>query len=55
MSTVGEREIRTQQRVVEFFRDALGYAYLGNWKNRDHNRNVENKHLTAWLEEARPQ
>ena len=49
MSKVGEREILTQQRAVEFFRDALGYAYLGNWKNRDHNRNVENKHLTAWL------
>ena len=55
MSKVGEREILTQQRVVEFFRDVLGYDYLGNWKNRDHNRNVENKHLTAWLEEARPQ
>ena len=25
MSAVGEREILTQQRVVEFFRDAPGY------------------------------
>ncbi len=41
MSTVGEREIRTQQRVVKFFRDALGYVYLGNRKDRSDNRNVE--------------
>ena len=28
MNAVGQREILTQQRVVEFFQDALGYAYL---------------------------
>ncbi len=49
MSGVGEREIRTQQRVVEFFRDALGYAYLGNRKDRAHNRNIEDELLAAWL------
>ena len=47
MSAVGEREICTQQRVVEFFRDALGYTYLGNWKDRAHNRNIENELLAA--------
>ena len=50
MSTVGERELRTQLRVVEFFRDALGYAYLGHWKNRLDNRNVERALLADWLE-----
>jgi hypothetical protein len=25
---VGQREIQTQQRVIAFFRDALGYRYL---------------------------
>ena len=50
MSTVGERELRTQLRVVEFFRDALGYAGLGHWKNRPDNRNVERTLLTDWLE-----
>ena len=50
MSTVGERELRTQLRVVEFFRDALGYAYLGHWKNRLDNRNVERALLATWLE-----
>ena len=49
MSTVGERELRTQLRVVEFFRDALGYAYLGHWKNRPDNGNVERALLADWL------
>ena len=50
MSTVGERELRTQLRVVDFFRDELGYAYLGHWKNRPDNGNVERALLTDWLE-----
>ena len=50
MSTVGERELRTQLRVVEFFRDVLGYAYLGHWRNRPDNGNVEQKLLAGWLE-----
>ena len=41
MSTVGERERYTQLRVVEFFKDVLGYTYLGHWKNRAGNTNVE--------------
>ncbi len=49
MSTVGQREILTQKRVVEFCRDALGYAYLGHWKDREGNSNVEEAHLIAWL------
>ena len=49
MSTVGEREIRTQQRVVAFFQAALGYAYLGDWKDRDGNSNIEKTLLTEWL------
>ena len=50
MSTVGERELRTQLRVVEFFRDALGYNYLGHWKNRPDNANVEGQLVANWLE-----
>ena len=49
MKTVGQREIHTQQRVIEFFRGALGYAYLGNWKDRLDNSNVEKTLLTDWL------
>ena len=49
MSTVGEREIRTQRRVVAFFQAALGYAYLGDWKDRAGNSNIEKTLLTDWL------
>ncbi len=49
MSTVGQREIFTQQRVVAFFRDALGYAYLGDWQDRPNNRNIDPDLLTDWL------
>ena len=49
MSTVGKREIHTQRCVVEFFHDFLGYAYLGNWKDRSDNRNVKKTLLTDWL------
>ena len=49
MSTVGEREILTQRRVLAFVRDVLGYAYLGHWKDRPDNGNVEEALLTDWL------
>ena len=49
MSGVGQREIKTQQRVIAFLRDALGYGYLGNWKDRDGNSNIEVDRLTDWL------
>ncbi len=50
MSDVGQREIQTQRRVVNFFKNVLGYAYLGYWKDRSNNSNVEQKQLRAWLE-----
>ena len=49
MSTVGQREARTQRRVVNFFSDALDYAYLGHWKHRVGNSNIEKELLTDWL------
>ena len=49
MSPVGETELRTQRRVVEFFHNALGYEVLGNWKERHGNRNVEESPLRRWL------
>ena len=50
MSAVGQREIHTQRQTVAFFRDALGYAFLGNWKDRPGNGNVEEALLTGFLE-----
>ena len=49
MSSVGEREIQTQKRVITFLRDTLGYAYLGHWKDREGNSQVEQEQLTDWL------
>ena len=49
MSTVGERERLTQERVVAYFRDALKYRYLGDWEHREGNSNVEEELLAAWL------
>ena len=34
MSTLGQRERATQNRVVEFFQQELNYAYLGDWQDR---------------------
>lgn len=50
MNTVGEREIRTQERVIAFFTDALGYTYLGNWQdNSEENSNILPEALADWL------
>src|ERR1035437_9199185 len=49
MSTIGQKERKTQQRVVKLFRETLGYAYLGNWEEREGNRNIEPELLRAWL------
>ena len=51
MRTIGQREEITQKRVIEFFQEALGYAYLGNWRERQWNSNVEKESLDAWLSE----
>jgi type I restriction enzyme R subunit len=32
MSNVGQRERKTQSRVVNFFKEQLNYDYLGDWE-----------------------
>ncbi len=49
MSTVGQPERATQDRVIALFREELGYRYLGDWTDRDGNSNLEEGLLTAWL------
>ncbi|HXQ35460.1 MAG TPA: type I restriction endonuclease, partial [Anaerolineales bacterium] len=49
MSTVGQHEIRTQRSVIEFFKKALDYKYLGHWKDRVGNSAIEEALLTDWL------
>ena len=41
MTDVGQMGRRTQQRVVQLFRDTLAYDYLGDWTDRPGNRNIE--------------
>lgn len=52
MSPVGECEVRTQRRVAAFFRDAVGYAHLGDRRDRPANANVEEALLTDWLKDG---
>ena len=51
MSTVGQIEKKTQQRVARLFREQLGYEYLGDWTEREGNRNIEENLLRAFLRE----
>src|SRR5262245_3357859 len=51
MSVVGQIEKRTQQRIVKLFHEQLGYEYLGDWTDRDGNRNVEEGLLRTFLRE----
>ena len=34
MNDIGQRELFTQQHVVQFFQTDLKYKYLGHWKDR---------------------
>ena len=50
MTPVGQIEKKTQNRIVGLFRDTLGYDYLGNWTDRENNRNVEPDLLRPFLQ-----
>lgn len=50
MSDVRKAERVTQRRVIDLFRDDLDYRFLGDWSDRPGNSNIEEAHLSAWLE-----
>lgn len=52
MSTIGQAERITQSRVITLLTDKLKYTYLGNFKDRPDNSNIEESLLTRYLERA---
>ena len=48
MSSVGQLERQTQERVVKLFQ-SMGYDYLGNWEEQERSNGIEENLLTAWL------
>ncbi len=51
MNIVGQIEKKTQARVVNLFREQLRYDYLGDWTEREGNRNIEEALLRKFLRE----
>ena len=49
MSSIGQPERATQDRVIALFRKQLDYRYAGDWTDRDGNSNIEEHLLSAWL------
>ena len=54
MSTIGQAERATQNRIIALFRDELGYRTLGDWADRDGfdgngNSNIEDGLLSTYL------
>ena len=49
MSNIGDKERVTQNRVIKLFQNQLNYIYLGNFKDRKGNSNIEEELLTRWL------
>ncbi len=49
MSRVGALERITQNRIVQLFRQQLGYHYLGKWSDRANNSNIETHLLSTFL------
>ena len=47
--SVGEREKKTQQRVIKLFVNELGYTYLGDFTDRPNNSNIEQEYLRTFL------
>ena len=41
MSRLSQPEIITQKRLIKLFRNQMAYDYLGDWRDRDNNSNIE--------------
>ncbi|NBC05359.1 MAG: HsdR family type I site-specific deoxyribonuclease [Bacteroidetes bacterium] len=49
MSDIGQVERNTQDRIIKLFQTQLDYEYLGNWEERDSNKNIEEARLRSYL------
>lgn len=49
MRGIGQIERITHNRVVAFFKNVIGYEYLGNWTDRENNSNIERDLLLQFL------
>jgi hypothetical protein len=47
--SIGEKERKTQNRVILLFQKKLKYDYLGNWEDRPDNSNIEEHLLRNFL------
>ena len=41
MSRLSQPEIITQKRLIDLFKKQMGYDYVGDWRDRDNNSNIE--------------
>ncbi|MGH8476297.1 MAG: type I restriction endonuclease subunit R, partial [Methylococcales bacterium] len=51
MPAIDPSERATQNRVIALFRGELGYRYLGDWRTREGNSNIEETLLTDYLQQ----
>src|ERR1051326_4068956 len=49
MTLIIKPERATQNRLITLFRNELNYRYLGDWRDRPNNSNIEEEILTAYL------
>ena len=50
MRRLSQPEILTQKRLIEMFSSQLNYDYLGDWRDRDNNSNIEEQLLSQNLD-----
>ena len=52
MPIVGQIERITQNRVIKLLKEKLDFEYLGDWKERENNSNIEVDILRNWLKNS---
>ena len=50
---IGAKEIAVQKRLLNLFGKQLNYTYLGDWKDRENNSNIEEELLQKFLQKGK--